>query len=742
MVSTKYSQVVNDDNIFITPAPSPSSEKASIITTKTMPQLTSSARISHKICGALPCHPSSVIITLTFFLLFIVILCIPVMQFKVRACIATTILMAVLWVQRYVPIGITSFIPVVVFPICGIASAKTIASVYYSDTVFLLIGTCIIGLALERTNALTRIAFKALTLIPPKPRLVLFVFMSMTAMVSIFVSNTAAAAVICPIVVQLRSALLVEDNEQRLRGSKGGGNEAKEVLDVTQVHFKELHNLLTKLRTFVGSPAASSVQKLSMSSHDDDLRLQLKKLNEISLGILESPVLKLNCDPRFYALQNHHACEASVVNVVDKQQSKMLKSYFVRVGLGVAFSAAVGGLPSLTGTGPNVILASTVSENDSLPDLDWGSFFIFGFPISMVMLGTMFLCLALIRFPKGLVIDIAIMQHRLKEMGHVNRAEAITLASVAILVSLWLFRKPGWLPDNVGWAVLMPEPTYVSDATAAMLISFLLFVIPGRIEKCNDRSVPSEISEDLRSVDTHFSSAILSWEYFIQKFPHSLVLLIAGGCAVSEGFSSSGLTDLIVTWVTDLEDKVSGLVLMLTLMMAATALSQFTSNGASASILLPLAASVARAIGLDERAFMVPTALACSLAFLLPISTPPNAIVYEAGLVSPGTMFSWGIVFSAGGILIIFVGMIILSKPILDVSLYANTTMAKEARRLGSVSTTMSSVTDDKPVLEILTTETTTTLFVPMKIQRKDPYVLDDVQEVDNIFGQERLTFI
>ena len=138
------------------------------------------------IAAAVAQWPVGLKVTVGSSVVFVLALCVPVLDLPVRACAATTGLMATWWIVRYVPIGITSLLPVVIFPPCGVAAAKEIASAYYNDTVFLLIGTCVIALALERTNALTRLAFRVLTALPSsEPRVVLLVFMLILSLIHI-----------------------------------------------------------------------------------------------------------------------------------------------------------------------------------------------------------------------------------------------------------------------------------------------------------------------------------------------------------------------------------------------------------------------------------------------------------------------------------------------------------------------------------------------------------------------------
>eukprot|EP00750_Incisomonas_marina_P032433 INCI9175.1.p1 GENE.INCI9175.1~~INCI9175.1.p1 ORF type:complete len:1011 (+),score=144.58 INCI9175.1:197-3229(+) len=743
---------------------------------------------------------------------FAVVLIAPVFTFQVRACIATTALMATWWILRYVPIGITSFLPVVIFPLCGISAAKDIAASYYNDTVFLLIGTCIIALALERTNALTRLAFRIISALPPRPRVILLVFMIITATLSIFVSNTAAAAVVFPILVQLRTALEDEDanspakntklanGHKKFRetsslfhsGSSADGSDTES--DDSQAAAEALRDPTPEFMRDIASVhrecAAMHRQWASISGADtgaEQLAAAAAKLAALS-DIVNSAIVGTSTQAHSHLkarwrrkkpLANLEQSDPSVPTKDRSREIEELRQYFARAGLGVAFSASMGGMASLTGTGPNVVLAGVASQSSVVDDIDWGLFFLFGFPLAASAIALMWACLAFVRFPSGVVVNVVVIRRRLQRLGPVGQAEAATIMLLVVLVVLWLLRAPGWLPEGFGWAQIAAEPTFVSDATAATFVAILLFALPDTASHRSGVQGTNNCSPELRASENNSTSApcaaspsaandtvlpyqtrgstILDWPYFVARFPHSLVLLIAGGCALSEGFSASGLSDVIVEGVAALQSNgVPSWVLMLVLMLAACSLSQFASNGAAASILVPLAASLGEAESVDPRMFMVPTALACSLAFLLPISTPPNAIAFEAGLVGQVQMVCWGLFFIFGGLMLIASGIFVLGGPILGIGFDSNFSKNRSAdlsdtlqqRQLGShgsgrvrnqgtsvapgsktvlqekVPMTSTSITTSSLTTDTFTTTTTLTTeaIVVKPLHLKDPY--------------------
>jgi len=202
------------------------------------------------------------------------------------------------------------------------------------------------------------------------------------------------------------------------------------------------------------------------------------------------------------------------------------------------------------------------------------------------------------------------------------------------LALLWIFRA-GIEFDNFtipGWSALFGHPEYINDATAAMLISIILFIIPARSAK---------------------AKKIIDWKT-PHKLPWNIVLLFGGGFALARGFQSSGLALWFgeqLSWT----QSIHPLLILLAIVTLMSFLTELTSNVASTQMLLPVFAALAVTSGNNPILFMIPATLASSLAFMLPTATPPNAIIFGTEKIRIGTMIRTGFLLNMLGIIIVVI---------------------------------------------------------------------------------------
>ncbi|GIX69284.1 hypothetical protein CEXT_205661 [Caerostris extrusa] len=198
---------------------------------------------------------------------------------------------------------------------------------------------------------------------------------------------------------------------------------------------------------------------------------------------------------------------------------------------------------------------------------------------------------------------------------------AVTVLFV-LLVLLWVFRSPQFI---TGWGNHFPIK--ISDATPAIGVPLLLFLIP---------------SDPLRMGR---SRPLLEWKTIQQKVPWGVIILLGGGFSLALGAEKSGLS----RWVTHriLSLNISSPLAMVSLLSIMTAcLTEFTSNVATANVILPVVAELAVAMKLHPMFLMIPVTISCSFAFMLPVATPPNAIAYEAGQMNTMDMLRPGILMN------------------------------------------------------------------------------------------------
>ncbi|MFT5105325.1 MAG: sodium-dependent dicarboxylate transporter 2/3/5, partial [Verrucomicrobiales bacterium] len=285
--------------------------------------------------------------------------------------------------------------------------------------------------------------------------------------------------------------------------------------------------------------------------------------------------------------------------------------------LAIAYSASIGGMATLIGTPPNLVLAGAVYERFGV-EISFGQWMMFGLPISLILLGLCWLYLTRVAFrfeqksfPGGRD-EICKQLAALQGMG---REERCLLVVFALTVMAWISRS--FLQEQFGW---LPN---LDDTIIAMVAGLVLFLLPGR---------PGDDGE---------RRALLEWED-TKKLPWGIVLLFGGGMALAKGFDTSGLAKWIGSEA-QLPAQVPLILTVLLLIAAVNFLTEITSNVATTSMLLPILASMALAMDVHPFLLMVAATVAASCAFMLPVATPPNAVVFGSGYLRIPDMVRAGI---------------------------------------------------------------------------------------------------
>ncbi|MEQ9424160.1 MAG: DASS family sodium-coupled anion symporter [Cyclobacteriaceae bacterium] len=297
--------------------------------------------------------------------------------------------------------------------------------------------------------------------------------------------------------------------------------------------------------------------------------------------------------------------------------------------LAIAYSASIGGIATLIGTPPNLVLAAMVQEFYGI-DIGFAEWFLFGFPISITLLAIAWMYLTRMAFPlKGQSFPggRAEIQKQLKALGAISKQEKLVLIVFALTAFSWISRS--FLLSK-----LLPG---IDDTIIAIAGAIILFMIPS-----GDK--PGE--------------KLLNWEAAV-KIPWGVILLFGGGLSIAAGFIDSGLADWIGNRMTLLEG-VSLILILLAVIGVVNFLTEITSNLATTSMILPVMAALAMAINVHPYALMVGAAVAASCAFMLPVATPPNAVVFGSGYLKIGDMIRVGFVLNIISILIILLSVYFL----------------------------------------------------------------------------------
>ncbi|XP_077168226.1 solute carrier family 13 member 2 [Paroedura picta] len=541
---------------------------------------------------------------------------------KEALCSYAIILMALLWCTEALPLAVTALLPVVLFPLMGIMESSTVCMEYLKDTNMLFIGGLLVAIAVEHWNLHKRIALRVLLMVGVRPALLLMGFMGVTAFLSMWISNTATTAMMLPIVhailEQLHKTELERIAVEQVAVKNGAVNGGFELQETT-------------------SPPA----------YEDVVTMEKEK------------------------------------EVVNRQQLEQKHQTFSKgMSLAVCYSASIGGIATLTGTTPNLVLKGQMDElfKENGNVVNFASWFSFAFPtmVLLLVLSWLWLYLMFLGFDfrknfgcsssesdqgrSGVAYDVIRNEHR--ALGPMKFSEIIVLILFVLLVVLWFTREPGFMP---GWANLAFDvggKSYVTDATVVIFISLLLFVIPSEVPSCcsRDRTRREDGQKEIR-----VPPALLDWQTVNRKMPWNIVILLGGGFALAKGSEASGLSRWLGSKLTPLKSIPQAAICFLLCLLIAV-FTECTSNVATTTLFLPILASMAQAICLNPLYVMLPCTLASSLAFMLPVATPPNAVAFSYGQLRVMDMVKAGSMLNLLGVLAITLAINTWGYPLFDLS--------------------------------------------------------------------------
>lgn len=469
--------------------------------------------------------------------------------------LAVTAWMAIWWVTQAIPIAATSLLPLALFPLFGIQSAKTVSQSYLGDSSFLYLGGFIIALGIEKWGLHRRLALLTVNATGTSPRRIVLGFMLATFGLSMWISNTATTLLMLPIAVALLTSL------EQLPSEKDAG--VKDVLRNQDPHFAHL-------------------------------------------GI-------------------------SLI-------------------LGIAYAASIGGLSTLVGTPTNLAFIDIWNKSfPGQPAISASQWMLTWSPFGFVFLICAWQILVFgLKAPAGFErFDRAYFRKKLIELGPMTFAQCAMLMLFIITALLWLFRTDftfgnwvlvrGWGAVAGKWLVSLgvsPEraPEYVSDATVAMAVAALMFIMP--VSRQQGRTV-----------------YLMDWET-TSRIPWGILLLFGGGFAIAGAFESTRLSEWVGNVFKSVADGQPTWILVGAVCTLLTFLTEFTSNVATVNTVLPIIAAASVALGLDPRLLMIPATVSASCAFMLPIGTPPNAIVFGTGRIKMSQMAGYGLILNLLGVVL------------------------------------------------------------------------------------------
>ncbi len=335
-----------------------------------------------------------------------------------------------------------------------------------------------------------------------------------------------------------------------------------------------------------------------------------------------------------------------ILNLETFLKPNEVKRYSIGLLLGIAYSSSIGGIATLIGTPPNPAFIRIFAISfPNAPEITFAQWFFFALPISVVFLLIAWFVLYLIFGRIEFNLDKNYFRNSYAKLGKIRREEVLVLIVFITLALLWLTRVPIVIGSIriPGWSEIFPHPEYINDGVVAIVVAMLLFIIPAKNE-CR----------------------ILKWED-TKKLPWGVIILFGGGFALAGGFKDSGLSEWVGQQLYGLKD-LPPVITIASLTTIVTFLTELTSNTATSQMVLPILAALGTSIGTNPLLLMVPATLASSFAFMMPVATPPNAIIFGTGRITVMDMVKVGIIFEFIGIIVITLGIILLG-PILGIDM-------------------------------------------------------------------------
>ncbi|XP_032378827.1 solute carrier family 13 member 1 [Etheostoma spectabile] len=533
---------------------------------------------------------------------------------KEAECAFVLLLMATYWMTEVIPLPMTAMLPAILFPAFGIIKSSHVAKEYFKDFHFLLVGVICLATSIEKWGLHRRIALRLVTMVGVNPAWLMLGFMSGCAFISMWVQNTSAVAMVMPIVEAVLQQILKAKEE----GYVGEDNPGLQ-LDETDGHFEKMKE-------------AESNQK--HPDVPDDTRVQIQTPSQ---SVAAQPGALSRC----------------------KRDLMMCKAMCI----GIAYSSNIGGISTLPGTSPNLIFSEYLHQvYPNCNCINFANWLVLCLPISVIMLLLTWIWLYWLFFGSDFrflcqrggeqsekeAAARKVIEEEYRSLGPMGSQEIVTAVIFVTMVLLWLTRAPGFMP---GWASLFPHHKgYITDATVALLLGLLLFIIPAY--------GPSRKYE-----------AMISWDNFQALMPWKVALLVGGGFALAEGTKESGLS----LWVAELLTPLGELPVLATIAIACiivTTVTEFASNAATITIFLPILSPLAEAIHVNPLYVLIPTTLCTSYSFLLPVSNPPNAIVFGYGHITIMDMVKAGLGVNVIGLLATLLAVTTWGVPLFSLDTY------------------------------------------------------------------------
>ncbi|XP_037835947.1 solute carrier family 13 member 4, partial [Kryptolebias marmoratus] len=469
----------------------------------------------------------------------------PLIHPTSEACCAYVLMVtAVYWVSEAVPLGAAALVPAFLYPLFGVLKSSEVAAEYCKDTTLLLMGVICLAASIEKWNLHKRIALRMVMVAGAKPGMLVLGFMCCTVFLSMWLSNTSTTAMVMPIAEAVLQQLICTGLADCL-----GDSETADGPDDESAASSKEENL-----------DKNQLELLYQNEQNDSTKRELCALGEGQTGEVNGLGLQPVLNKTFVRQTNGHLPQVAVeIPNVKRVKARRDSQYPTKkdhmickcLSLSITYAATIGGLITITGTSTNLIFAEQF--NNRYPDakvINFGTWFIFSFPIALIMLVLTWLWLHFLflgcnfretcslskkRKTRREVMSEKRIQEEYAKLGPISYPEVVTGVFFVLMTLLWFTREPGFVP---GWTSLFEKKGYRTDATVSVLLGFLLFLIPARR--------PFSSSSSCKNSDNDSESdplaPMITWKDFQRLMPWEIVILVGGGYALAAGCKVSGLS--------------------------------------------------------------------------------------------------------------------------------------------------------------------------------------------------------
>ncbi|GFO19832.1 solute carrier family 13 member 5-like [Plakobranchus ocellatus] len=664
------------------------------------------------------------------------LLCPLVFPFSERSmeskCVFLFLVMALFWIVELLPLPVTALLPMALCPILGIKSSKEACKVFFNELTLILLGGFPVAVALEKTELHRRAALWFLSKVGLQPRRLLFGIMTMTALISMWISNTATTALMVSITKPLLENIYKDELESNKRieseiredlngGTEDTGNRDIETIIIEYPEIKELLPANEEESRFtdadVESPsdtvltftiphrpdtdesyqdqqtsrAVFSRRQTNRKYHIRGEKVELRNWRQIPLQADEINTISPRSSGNHRdSLEKLHRKASSTT-----PQGPSFQVALRAFTLSIAYSANIGSMATLIGSPPNLVLSQTMYKLSGRA-LDFGQWMLFGVPTSVITLVLAYVWMSVFLYglrstltckrlgsPEQVEYAAKMVREEQKKMGAMKFNEKVVSIHFIILVTLWLTRRPGFVP---GWTVLFPD-NYVTDGVVAVAIAVSLFIF----SDVRPAVLCFRSKEDDRP--PRAIPSVLTWRLLSHKMPWGVILLLGGAFVLADAIKVSGLSQTIEPHLHVVQQMPPWLV-CLTVIAITCFITEITSNTVVAILLLPLLNNMAKLMRIHPLYLMFPATVSTSMAFMLPVATPPNSVIYAYGNVGIPDMVKGGFVLN-----FVATGVIFLAANTWGWLFFEMGTVPEWARMESNTTTAYNSMTTSSTIL-------------------------------------------